>query len=142
MIEKIDSSKLIFLTYESPTLQGFRRRALRTKNEILAYLIGEVWNDKKGGMKCAHIYELYYPELAVSNPDEVRPSECAPRGSIGTIHSHPEIGTLGPSLDDIHSAILEGEKIYGIYSYFTREKGQRTIARTQWFSPNRVVVVN
>lgn len=132
-------SKVIHLEYNKAEIAKFRKNALSNKNEILAFLIGKVRREKKG-LYTAYIDNLYYPVLAVSNPNTVRQAEEFPKGCIGTIHSHPETETLGPSADDIHSSILQEEKIYGIYHYFTR-KGQRPRTQMLWLAPGRIVVL-
>lgn len=135
-----DLKKLIYLNYEPRLIAGFRRAALATENEVLAYLLGKVWTTK--GVSYARIEKLYWPELIVSTPFEVWPAEGSPEGFIGSIHSHPQSTWMGgESQADHHGAILDGEKVYGIYSYNKPKEG-RTQSRTEWWAPGRIVVMN
>ena len=132
--------KCIYLQYHPKIIAGFRRKALATPNEILAWLVGECWVED--GLTRVRIDELVYPELATSTPDECEPVDIPhPKGYLGSIHSHPEVPWIGQSLADHHGSILENEKLYGIYSYYTAE-GHRRCSRLEWYALGKIVVLN
>lgn len=128
--------KTVFLSVEPKLLTKFKRRALASVDELYAYIIGEVY--RKHGAMCIRITDLHYPEVIATN-DEVTPVEFHP-DAIGSIHSHPNVEYIAQSSNDFNSAIMDGEKIYGIYS-FGSMPGRRKFSSLDWFSPGRVVVV-
>lgn len=131
--------KTIFLTYPKRLVEDFRRRARRTKNEILAYMMGEAcW---KKGFHHVVVEDFYYPKLRISNETEVTPAEGLPRGCVGTIHSHPNVETIHVTQDDIHSAIIGNEKVWGVYSYTLPTEEHRRLSAIQWFAPGKIVAV-
>lgn len=130
--------KTLFLTYDPRVIEGFKRYALGTDTEVFAYIIGDVWREK--GVTNVRVVGLEYPTLRTSTPYEVEPLTSKPRGCVGSIHSHPNCEAVGVSQDDLHSAILDGERVSGVYTYF---KGDRTrrVSKLEWFSPGKVVAV-
>lgn len=128
--------KTVFLSVEQKLLNKFKRRALATSNEIYAYILGDVY--RKHGAMCIKILDLHYPEV-IATEDKVTPVENHP-DAIGSIHSHPNVEYIAQSADDFNTAIMDGEKIYGIYS-FGKIPGRRKFSSMDWYAPGRVVVV-
>jgi hypothetical protein len=131
--------KSIMLTYPERGLTGFKRRALATKNEILAFMVGDVrWT--KTGVLYTKVNEFYYPELHISTPYHVVSKEEPPAGCIGTIHSHPDHNAVGPSPDDIRGAVMDEEYVYGIYTWWARGR-KRRMTYMNWYAPEKLVAV-
>lgn len=132
-------SKTIFLHVPPRLLYGFRRKALATDKEILAWLIGEGY--REGKKTTIELTDLYYPALAVQTEVEVNAvPQTKPIGWLGTLHSHPQCAThLSPA--DVNGAVMDGELIFGIFTYYKYQDRKKRATSMDWYAPGKVVVV-
>jgi proteasome lid subunit RPN8/RPN11 len=136
-----DLRKFLYLKYNPVVITGFRRKALATNNEILAYLLGTTWKNDDG-ILCVEVEELYYPELIVQNETTVQAVGGRIKNCVGSIHSHPNVEAIGPSMEDHHSAILDNEIVWGVYYFSPPRKSGRRQTALQWLAPGKVVMVD
>lgn len=128
-------------------LAAFKRRALATKNEILAALVGTITkeNDRISGITVDDI--VYLPTLE-SSPENVSWNlldlaklqiHCQPKVVIGSLHSHPNYEGIAISREDIECSRAYGETIFGVYTYWKDRGAKRRTASLDWyFGPNCV----
>lgn len=136
-----DYRKIVMLNYEPRLIAGFRRKALATDDEIQAWLIGEIWKNA-GGTMCAEIIDLHYPKLVQQSESVVQAYADPTIKTIGSIHSHPNTTEWGASIHDHNGAVLDGEKIWGVYHFTPPRRDGRRLAKVDWFAPGRMVIAN
>jgi len=105
-------------------LRKFKQRALRSKHEVLAFLVGSITKENDV-ITSITVEELYYPPQEAGrayvswNPNDVvrLQAQILPRAVIGTLHSHPG---YEPHISraDIQTSGDFGDVISGIYSWW------------------------
>lgn len=105
-------------------LRTFKQKALRSKHEVLAFLIGSITKENDV-ITSITIEELYYPPQEAGrayvswNPNDVvrLQAQILPRHVIGTLHSHPGFEPH-ISKDDVATSQHFGDVISGVYSWW------------------------
>lgn len=114
---------------------------MRTKNEILAALVGTITKENEVIVK-VEVEAIVPLHLNHSTPNEVviDPVDMAklmvavqPKVVVGTLHSHPECEVIALSPLDIKAAEEWGEVVSGILTYWTPEGSKRRVARYDWY---------
>ena len=120
-------------------LQLFRSKALATKNECLAFLIGTIVKENDV-ITQVNVEELYYPQV-VAGEDYVewRPNDIVrlqaqilPRSIVGTLHSHPDYEPH-ISKQDIVASEQFGDVVCGIFSYWRPSGKRRRLTSLDWY---------
>lgn len=119
------------LTLPKAALATFKKRALASPDEILAFLVGSITKENDTITRIV-VRDLVYPDIESAGNyvtwdmnDLIRVSvQVQPDQVIGTIHSHPD---MEPhiSKEDIETGQKNGELVMGIFSYWkpgTRRK--------------------
>jgi proteasome lid subunit RPN8/RPN11 len=119
-------------------LASFKRRAMRSEDEIFACMVGKVFRENARIVRI-DVENFYYPSVD-SGEDWVRVPveelidvqkvvESTGATLVGTIHSHPACEP-GLSPEDIHSAARMEEAVFGVFSWWRPEDSVRR--RTQF----------
>lgn len=123
-----------------PQIALFRSKALKSKNEVLAFLIGTITKENDT-IVCINVEELFYPpQVAGTNYVEWRPNDIVrlqaqvlPRAVVGTIHSHPNYEPH-ISREDIRSSEQFGDVVCGIFSYWRPvPAARRRVTSLDWY---------
>lgn len=133
--------KLPELVIAKGPIAAFRRKALRTDNEVLAACVGTVSRQGNHVTKVV-IEDLAYPMQATATPDQcawdlLRLAELQiavqPKQIVGSLHSHPNEEVIHRSAEDVESAFTLGEVIYGIFTWAKVKGGKRRRTDLSWY---------
>lgn len=110
----------------------FKKRALATQNEILAFLVGSITKENEKIVKIT-VKDIVYPDIESAGNyvtwnmnDLIRVSvSVQPDQVIGTLHSHPD-DEPHISKADIETGQKSGELVSGIFSYWKAGRRRRT----------------
>lgn len=113
-------------------IQGFKRRALTSPDEILAFLVGSITKENDTITKIT-IKDIIYPDIESDSGyvswdlnDMIKIQvQVQPDQVLGTIHSHPD-EEPHISKADIETAEKYGELVSGIFSYWKAGSRRRT----------------
>jgi proteasome lid subunit RPN8/RPN11 len=120
------------LVLPKAALAGFKKRALATEDEILAFLVGSITKENDTITKIT-VRDIVYPDIEAAGNyvtwdmnDLIRVSvQVQPDQVIGTIHSHPD-EEPHISKADIETGQKNGELVSGIFSYWRVNSRRRT----------------
>jgi len=120
------------LALPKTALAVFKKRALATEDEILAFLVGSITRENDQITKIT-VRDLVYPDIEAAGNyvtwdmnDLIRVSvSVQPDQVIGTIHSHPD-EEPHISKADIETGQKNGELVMGIFSYWKAGSRRRT----------------
>lgn len=113
-------------------IANFKKRALATEDEVLAFLVGSITKENDVITKIV-VKDLVYPKVDAT-PDGVTwdmndmirlQVQVQPDMILGTVHSHPD-ESPHISKADIETAEANGELVSGIFSYWKVDQRRRT----------------
>jgi len=114
-------------------LATFKKKALASSDEILAFLVGSITKENDAITKIT-VKEIVYPTIedyganyvTYDVNDLIRVQiQVQPDQVIGTLHSHPD-EEPHISKEDIITAEKSGELVMGIFSYWKAGSRRRT----------------
>jgi len=113
-------------------IAGFKRRALTSQDEILAFLVGSITRENDTITKIV-VKDLVYPDVQAASGyvtwdlnDMIKIQvQVQPDQILGTLHSHPD-EEPHISKADVETAVKYGELVSGIFSYWRVGSRRRT----------------
>jgi len=121
------------LSLPKAALATFKKKALATEDEILAFLVGSITKENDQITKIT-VRDIVYPNLEEYGANYVTYDvhdlirvqlQFQPDQVIGTLHSHPD-EEPHISKEDIITAERSGELVSGIFSYWKAGSRRRT----------------
>lgn len=121
------------LTLPKTALATFKKKALASPDEILAFLVGSITKENDVITKIK-VHDIVYPNIEEYGANYVTYDvndlirvqlQVQPDQVIGTIHSHPD-EEPHISKEDIITAEKTGELVMGIFSYWKTGARRRT----------------
>lgn len=106
-------------------LSAFKKKCLRTPNEVLAVMVGTVVKENDRITRVV-VEDLVYPAVAAEpgwvewNPAAIArlAIAVAPRAVIGSLHSHPNVEYPGLSREDVETSASAEEILFGVFTYW------------------------
>jgi len=129
-------------------IRKFKQKALRSRHEVLAFLIGSITKENDV-ITSITVEELYYPPQEAGkayvswNPNDVvrLQAKILPRHIVGTIHSHPGYEPH-ISRDDIATSEHFGDVISGIYSWWRNSNSTKRLTDLTFYYGAKILDVN
>lgn len=126
-------------------IRTFKQKALRSKHEVLAFLIGSITKENDV-ITSITVEELYYPPQETGknyvswNPNDVvrLQAQILPRHIVGTLHSHPGYEPH-ISKDDVATSECFGDVISGIYSWWRSDNSTKRLTDLTFYYGAKVL---
>jgi proteasome lid subunit RPN8/RPN11 len=124
----------IKLTLPPKDINKFRRIALSTDNEVIAFLVGSTRQNKDGSIGSVRVDALVYPEQDATETCVDFDIRHLPDNFLGTIHSHPNCDSPHLSRTDVQSAARVGEVVYGVFTWAKFKNRKRRATSLDFYS--------